>query len=343
MTFSRFFLSFLLCLSCAAPLQQAFAAKKKAAETARAYKGAIAMDAATGKILFEDNADIVTPPASMTKLMTFAVLHDMIQAGNISLETQVTATAPDTKIGGTQVWLAEHEVFTVEELVYAMMIQSANDAAYALARTSAGSVQAFVGRMNEKARELGMTRTTFRSPHGLPPANRSLDESDLTTPRDFAILCKYLLTNTDIVKYTSIRSRPFGKGQRMEPVIMNNHNHLVGRVAGADGLKTGYTASAGYCLSATAQRNGKRVIVVVMGSPSIKARDNRVIEMLEEAFAKIPVGSPDFVGSEKPKVIGVDTAPIGQAPEGKKEAAKPGEEEPMIKVPTLPPSRRSSK
>jgi D-alanyl-D-alanine carboxypeptidase len=150
----------------------------------------------------------------MTKLMTFLVIHDKIQSGALTLQTPVTVNAADSKIGGTQVWLKEKEVFPVEELLYAMMIQSANDAAHALARTAAGSTDAFVELMNAKARELGMTHTTFRTPHGLPPANRHLAEGDLTTPLDFALLCRHLVLKTDVLKYTSIKSRKFGEGVR---------------------------------------------------------------------------------------------------------------------------------
>src|SRR5262249_54491304 len=151
------------------------------------YKGAIVMDAATGNVLFERNADAVNPPASMTKLMTFAVLYDKLQSGTLKLDTPVRIANDDAKVGGTQVYLDPRETFPVEELIYAMMIESANDAAHALARFSAGSTDAFVGLMNEKARELGMAHTTFRSPHGLPPNSRKIADGDLTTPRDFAV------------------------------------------------------------------------------------------------------------------------------------------------------------
>src|SRR5580658_1120783 len=138
-----------------------------------AYKGAIATDAATGAVLFEDNADAVSPPASMTKLMTFAVLDDIIRSGAISLTTPVTVTREDAKVAAfkdsTEVWLRQGEVFPVEELIYAMMIQSANDAAYALAHRAGGTVGAFVAMMNAKARELGMRNSTFRSPNGFQP------------------------------------------------------------------------------------------------------------------------------------------------------------------------------
>jgi D-alanyl-D-alanine carboxypeptidase len=272
-------------------------ATAKPSASAGTYKGAVTIDAASGDVLFEDNADVIAAPASMTKLMTFAVLDDRIHAGALTLQTPVTVTAADSKIGGTQVWLAEKEVFPVEELVYAMMIQSANDAAHALARTAGGSVEAFVALMNAKARELGMTQTTFVTPHGLPPANRKTADGDLTTPRDFARLCRYLLLKTDVLKYSSVEKRDFRPDSPEHKIEMLNHDKLLG-VAGVDGLKTGYTADAGYCLSSTAERDGRRLIVVIMGSfgPNGqidlgKARDVKARELIELGFAKLPASS----------------------------------------------------
>jgi D-alanyl-D-alanine carboxypeptidase len=325
----------------------AFGAKAKPArsvEAAPAYKGAVIVDAASGKVLFEDNADIVSPPASMTKLMTFLVIHDKLASGALSLQTPVEVTAADSKIGGTQVWLKEKEQFPVEELLYAMMIQSANDAAHALARTAAGSPAAFVDLMNAKAAQIGMTHTTFRTPHGLPPSNRRLSEGDLTTPHDFALLCRELLLKTDVIKYTSVKSRPFGEGTRAAPVLMNNHDHLLGRVSGLDGLKTGFTNGAGFCLSATAERNGRRVIVVVMGSTDSKTRDVKVMELIERGFTLLPPGAPGFTRAAPiggAVVQPANNSPISAAPmsAGEKNAMSAADAQPVIKF-TLPPAKK---
>jgi D-alanyl-D-alanine carboxypeptidase len=265
-----------------------------AKEARPAYLGAIVIDAADGRVLFEDRADTVSPPASMTKLMTFAVVHDKLASGALTPEAPVTVTADDSKIGGTQVWLKQGEVFPVDDLLYAMMIQSGNDTAHALARAAGGSPAAFVELMNAKARELGLAHTTFRTPHGLPPANRRTADGDLTTPRDFATLSRWLLQHTDVTKYTGVRQRKFGEGRRAADrvIAMTNHNHLLGKVAGVDGLKTGFTNGAGYCLAATAERGGRRVIVVVMGSPDSKTRDLKVMELLERGFASAPAVLP---------------------------------------------------
>jgi len=313
MKLSRFAAIALLLIATLAPT--AGAKPASSAQTGE-WKGFIAIDAATGKTLVEDNPDLITPPASMTKLMTFAVLHDKLQSGAITLNTDVKITAADAKMGGTQVFLDPSETFPVEDLIYAMMIQSANDAAHALARVSAGSVDAFVDLMNAKARELGMTHTTFRSPHGLPPSSRRIADGDLTTPRDFATLCLYLLTKTDVLKYSSVKTRDFGLSRAKGPQHMINHNKLLGTVEGVDGLKTGYTQGAGYCLSATALRNGHRVIVVIMGAFGPKgqidmgrSRDRKAIEIFDQAFAAIPAGEPAFTGATAPAPSPISSAP----------------------------------
>lgn len=254
------------------------------------FRGAIVMDAATGTILHEENADAVSPPASVTKLMTFLVVHDALATGRVRLDTPITGTAEDQRMGGTQVHLAAGETFTVEELLFAVMVESANDAAHALTQV-AGGREAFVAAMNARAQSLGMRHTVFRSPHGLPPSSRNPDDGDLTSPRDLALLARELVSKTDVLRYSSVRVRPFGAGVRAEPLPMRNHNKLLASVDGCDGLKTGFTRSAGFCLVATAQRGPKRVIVAVMGSPDAKTRDAHVQRLLEQGFAQIPADS----------------------------------------------------
>ena len=344
MHFLRHLAVVLLVACCLTP---AFAAEKIRHTTPveGVYTGAITIDAATGAVLFEDNADGSNPPASMTKLMTFAVLHDKLAAGSLTLQTPVKITLEDSKMGGTQVYLDPRETFPVEELVYAMMIQSANDAAHALARAAAGSTEAFVALMNAKAHALGMTHTTFRTPHGLPPPSRREADGDLTTPRDFSLLCRYLVQNTDVLKYTSVRERKFGAGVRATPMDMDNHNKLLGKIPGVDGLKTGYTQSAGYCLSATAERNGHRVITVIMGSfgpgKSIdkgRARDLKAVELIERGFAALPAGAP----AVKTSAPAAPPVKPGEIPTVKTEKAEQSSTpaEPMFKVPVITPQKK---
>jgi D-alanyl-D-alanine carboxypeptidase (penicillin-binding protein 5/6) len=318
-----------------------------------AYLGAIVEDSDSGQVIFEDNADVVSPPASMTKLMTFAVVHDKLADGSLKLDTPVTVTAADSKIGGTQVWLKEGEVFPVEDLLFAMMIQSGNDAAHALARTAAGSPAAFVDLMNAKARALGMNHTTFRTPHGLPPANRRIPDGDLTSPRDYVTLSRYLLRETDVVKYAGVRERDFGATQRSADRVikMINHNHLLGKVAGVDGLKTGFTNGAGYCLAATAERNGRRVLVVVMGSPDSKTRDFKVMELIERGFAGLPAlaapavvktsatttATPTTARAAAPAATAVPTVKTDKAPAAEQSSTP---KEPPVIFRVIPPSEK---
>ena len=279
------------------------------------YRGALAMDAGSGQVLFEDDADRANPPASVTKLMTFLVVHDCLRAGTLTLQTPVTIAREDAGMGGTQVWLEAGEAFTVEDLLYALMIQSANDAAHALARTAHGSVPAFVQAMNQRAQGLGMTRTTFRTPHGLPPRSRKAEDTDVTTARDLARLSRELLLHTDILKYTSVRERTFRPGQPPpREVIMRNHNHLLAKVRGADGLKTGFTAAAGFCLAATAERDGRRLIVVMVGSPDAKTRDIKVAELIERQFSQSASLTVFQRADDSPFVQPSSDASTGQAP-----------------------------
>jgi D-alanyl-D-alanine carboxypeptidase (penicillin-binding protein 5/6) len=337
----RFFVRSLLILLVPASLVAASARSRptRPAEgtmPAGGYRGAIVLDAATGRVLFEDNADVVNPPASMTKLMTFAVLYERLASGAITLNTPITVTSPDTKIGGTQVWLKEKETFTVEEMIYAMMIQSANDCAYALGRSVAGSQDGFVELMNAKAKALGMTHTTFRTTHGLPPASRKIEEGDLSSPRDFALLARHLIEKTDVLKYSSVRRRSFGQGVRPanRVIDMVNHNHLLGKVEGVDGLKTGFTNAAGFCLTSTAERNGRRIIVVSMGGTDKNARDLAVAELIRRGFAalaSLPPPPPAITGQDQgPSPFAA--APTQPAPNAKPEAKTGAAEEPVIKL-----------
>lgn len=253
------------------------------------YLGAIVVDDATGQVLFEDNADGAGYPASVTKLMTFLVVMDQVKAGRLTLETTVTVSAEASRTGGSQVYLKQGEVFTIDDLLYALMIQSANDASVALAERVAGSKEAFVGLMNERARALGMTRTTFHSPHGLPPGRGQ--QVDVTTARDLSLLARELIDHDDVLRYSSVKVRMLRAGTT-NPFEMRNHNHLLGKLPGCDGLKTGFFTAGGFSLAATAERNGRRVIVVVLGSEASKTRDFKVMELMEKGFAAMPTALP---------------------------------------------------
>ena len=249
------------------------------------YLGAIVVDASTGKVLFEDQADAKGYPASILKLMDLLIILEKIEQRQLSLQDQVPVSAKAAKTGGSQVWLAEKESFTLEEMLYALMVQSANDAAVALAEKVAGSTDGFVELMNKRAKQLGMNSTVFHSVHGLPPA--AGQEHDVTTARDFSLLCRELLKHKDTLRYTSTRERPFRPNVANKTVIMRTHNHLLGHVEGCDGLKTGYIAQAGFSIAVTASRNGQRVIVVVLDSADRKVRDAKAAELVAKGFAAL--------------------------------------------------------
>ncbi len=248
------------------------------------YAGAIAIDAATGRVLFEDNADALLYPASVTKLMVLLVLLEAVEAGRMNPAEPVTVTAEAAKIGGSQVYLKTNEVFPVNDLLYALMVESANDAAAALAIHYAGSKAAFVDLMNKRAREIGMKDTIFRSVHGLPPGRGQLP--DISTARDIAALSREILKKPGALKYTATRRRPF-RAHTGHPFIMTNHNKLLGKVEGCDGLKTGYFRAAGYSIAATAAKNNKRAIAVVLGASHAKVRNAKAKEMLAAGLREL--------------------------------------------------------
>jgi D-alanyl-D-alanine carboxypeptidase (penicillin-binding protein 5/6) len=258
------------------------------------YSGAIVIDAATGRVLLEDNPDARGYPASITKLMVLLVVLEAVEAGRLTLDEPVRVTAQASKIGGSQVYLRENEVFPVDELLYALIIQSANDAAVALAIHYAGSKEGFVRLMNERAREIGMKDTVFHSVHGLPPGRRQLP--DVSTPRDIARLCRELLKKPDALRYTSTRLRAF-RTNAAQPFLMVNHNRLLRNAKGCDGLKTGYFRAAGFSIAATATRGSQRAIAVVLGAQNGRVRDTKAREMLAKGLKRLvmlasPVPAP---------------------------------------------------
>jgi D-alanyl-D-alanine carboxypeptidase (penicillin-binding protein 5/6) len=268
------------------------------------YAGAIVVDAATGKVLFEDGADGRGYPASITKLMVLLVILDAVEAHRLALDEPVTVTAEASRIGGSQVYLKDNEVFPVDELLYALIVQSANDAATALAIHYAGGKEAFVELMNRRAQEIGMRDTIFRSVHGLPPGRGQLP--DISTPRDIAKLCRELMKKPGALKYTSTRQRPF-RADAAKPFIMRNHNRLLARIEGCDGLKTGYFRAAGFSIAATASGNGQRAIAVVLGASNGKVRDAKAKEMLTKGLMELvmkaspPASAPAEYSGKRPR------------------------------------------
>ncbi|MCO5062288.1 MAG: D-alanyl-D-alanine carboxypeptidase [Kiritimatiellae bacterium] len=250
--------------------------------SANPYRGAITLNAADGSVLFESNADAVGYPASVLKLMTLLIVVEKVESGALRLTDRINVTAEAAKMGGSQVYLKEKESFALDEMLEALMIQSANDAALALAIHVAGSRDAFVQLMNQRAQALGMKNTHFASPHGLPP---SADQTpDTTTARDLGRLGVELSKHPLVFRYTSQKERGF----RDNTFQMRNHNNLLGVVEGVDGFKTGFFRAAGFSILATAQREGVRIIAVVLGSEDRKVRDQKATELLTAGFHAVP-------------------------------------------------------
>ena len=263
--------------------QTAWAARAKVADLARdPYISALVVDAETGKVLFEDNAAAVVYPASVLKMMDMLVILEQIEQGKVQLDAMVQVTPEAAKMGGSQIYLDPKEQFSVQDLLYALAVQSANDAAVALAIHVVGSTEGFVALMNKRASELGMKDSRFSSVHGLPPAKGQ--DVDQTSARDLAILSRELAKRTDIFEYTGTKERPIRDGK----FILRNHNHLLGRVTGCDGFKTGYFQAAGFSIVATAKRGGVRIIAIVMGSKDRKVRDAKAEELLAKGFTLVP-------------------------------------------------------
>ncbi len=250
------------------------------------YLGAIVVDAATGQVLFERDADASGYPASVIKLMVLLLIQERIDNATLKLTDLVTVTAEAAGMGGSQVYLKEHESFPVEDLLYALIIQSANDAAVALAIHVGGTKAGFIELMNKRARELGMTATEIHSVHGLPPSQGA--RPDVSSARDLALLAREILKHPDCLKYTSTRERAFRNGS----FGMRTHNHLLGSTEGCDGMKTGYFTAAGFSSIVTARRGDRRVVVVLLGCPTRQGRDNQARTLLATGFASLPSEPP---------------------------------------------------
>lgn len=241
-------------------------------------KSAILIEKDTGKILYEKNMNEELPPASMTKIMTLLLIFKALDDKQITLNDKVTTSEHAASMGGSQVFLEPGEEMTVNDMLKAITIGSANDASVAMAEYIAGSEDEFVKRMNAMAKKLGLKHTHFNNPTGLPVDNH------YSSAHDMAVMARALLQYQDVLKYTS-KYEDYLRENTDNKFWLVNTNKLVKTYPGVDGLKTGYTNKAKYCLTATAQKNGMRVIAVVMGAPTSKDRNKQVAKMLNYAFA----------------------------------------------------------
>ncbi|MBI9021289.1 MAG: D-alanyl-D-alanine carboxypeptidase [Verrucomicrobia bacterium] len=247
------------------------------------YYSAVVMEAGSGRVLWEDHAGAEAYPASMIKMMNIFVVFDELAKGNLQLDQPVEITREIESIGGRQVWLKEGEVFPLEELIYATAIHSANDAATALAIASSGTRAAHAEKMNAKALELGLSHTVFYNVHGLPPA--AGQRPDISSALDMARLADALIRqHPEVLKYTSVYMRDFREGS---PVQMASSNKLLQSVEGCDGMKTGYFRAGGFSITATAERNGIRIVAVVMGCTDSLTRNQWAERLLERGFVLV--------------------------------------------------------
>lgn len=240
-------------------------------------QSAILIDAETGQVLYEQNADEKLPPASITKIMTLLITMEAIENGELSLDDDVTISRLAESMGGSQIFLAEGNVVKVRDLLKAVTIASANDACVALAETVAGSYNNFINIMNDKADEMGLDNTYFSNSTGLPTESKHY-----TTARDVAVMSRELVKYPIILEDASIWLDYIELPDR--DAMLTNTNHLVNTYPGLDGIKTGHTSEAGFSLAATAKRGDMRLISVVMKSRSVKAREDLTAQLLDYGF-----------------------------------------------------------
>lgn len=244
-------------------------------------QGAVLMDAGSGIFIFEQGSHDRLYPASVTKIMTALLAMEAIESGGISLEDKVVISRSAAGMGGSQIYMEPEEVKTVEQLLKAVVIASGNDASVALAEHVAGTEEAFVQRMNQRATELGMKNSNFVNSHGLH------DENHYTTAHDVALMSRELVKHNKIFNWTTIWMEDIevGKEGRFTTFTMVNTNKLLRRYEGADGLKTGSTDAAKYCVAATAKRSDMRLIAVLMGCSTSEIRFREAEKLLNYGFA----------------------------------------------------------
>lgn len=270
---------FLTMLLFASVLSPNTLAAEKSSELVDNVKSAILIDRDTGTVLYEKNSNEELPPASMTKVMTMLLIMEALDQGNLKIDEKIRTSEHAASMGGSQIFLEPGEEMTTEEMLKGIAIGSGNDAAVAVAERLAGSEEAFVEMMNKKASSLGLKNTAFKNVTGLP-----VDEH-YSTAHDMAIMAKELLKYEDITKFTGTYEAYLREDSDKKFWLVNT-NRLVKFYPGVDGLKTGFTKEAKYCLTATAEKNGMRVIAVVFGAPTSKERNAQVTKMLDYAFSQ---------------------------------------------------------
>jgi D-alanyl-D-alanine carboxypeptidase len=244
-------------------------------------RGVIVINVASGKVLYEQNADAAVPPASITKILTLYLVHEAIREGRVHLWDRVSISSKAANTGGSKMFIQAQTEVTLEELIKGMAVDSGNDACVAAAEHLAGNVADFVFRMNRKAQELGMTHSHFENTNGLPARGQ------VTTARDMARLSlAYLQRFPEALRIHSMQHFTYNG------VTQHNRNRLLGKCPGVDGIKTGWVAASGYNLVATAKRGDTRLLTVVLGAPNPGARAKETTRLIEVGYQKLALGSP---------------------------------------------------
>lgn len=272
------FLALLVAVTASLPAMQAHGE-----EIELTAPSAVLLEASSGEVLFEKNAHEVRPCASITKVMTLCLTFDAIDSGQLSLADTLSASAHASSMGGSDIWLKEGEIMTVDDLLKATIIMSANDAAVVLAENVAGSEEAFVQRMNEKAQELGMNDTVFKNCNGLD------EEGHVTSAYDVALMSRELIRHEKVFDYTQTWIDYVRDGATQ----LVNTNKLIRSYSGITGLKTGTTSQAGSCISATAERDSLSLVSVILGADSTDNRFKDAAALLDYGFANWSVTVPD--------------------------------------------------
>ena len=286
-------------------------------------KSSILIEASTGKVIYENNADEKLNPASMTKMMSMLLIIEAIENKTINWDDKVTVSENASSMGGSQILLETGEEMSVRDLFKGVAISSGNDAVVALAEAVAGTEDAFISMMNEKAKKLKLKNTNFKTPHGLDAANH------YSSARDMSIIARELVKHKQVLEFTKVYE-DYLRENTDKKIWLVNTNKLVRFYDGVDGLKTGYTKEAGYCLTATAEKDGMRIIAVVMGEPDSKTRNAEVSEMLDYAFAQYKTENllnKDIIGTyevDKGKQRYVNVIPETKVNVLKKKAEKKG-------------------
>ncbi|TDF99283.1 D-alanyl-D-alanine carboxypeptidase family protein [Paenibacillus piri] len=264
-------------------LPAAFAEEKKApgsaVDLAPNATSAVVMDADTGTVIFEKNKDAKLPPASITKIMTMLLVMEALDQGKIKMDDKVRTSEYAASMGGSQIFLEPGEEMTVQDMLKGIALASGNDASVAIAEKLGGTEQGFVKMMNDRSQQLGLKNTQFINPNGLPADNH------YSSAMDIAIMSRELLKHEEITKFTGLY-QDYLRKDSPKPFWLVNTNKLVRFYSGADGLKTGYTSEAKFCLSATAKRDNFRLITVVMGEPNTKTRNAEVSGLFDYGFSQ---------------------------------------------------------